>query len=580
MGNNRSNLGVPAGWSHQDRRFGESIKQNLDVLVGQRGDKLDRAVTFRDLLDAGIVVLASGVTNFDGNASSIGLTQSVPNLAIPPAPTNLSADGAFQNILIGFDLQAYIGHSHVELWRNTTDNIATAEMVAQISTVKGKYSDAVGSGSTFYYWVRAVNQNAIIGPFNSSTGTLGQTAPDVQLLLTTLNGAITSSELASTLSTPIAAIPGIQNSVSGINTDISTLTSDVNAINTSIANVVTTSSLNTALGSYTTTTSLESNYYTLNEANSAIQAAVLGLASTTELNTALGSYTSTADLTNNYYTKTGADSATAAAINTFNTNTLGANYTNTADLTTNYYTKTTADSAISAAITTYNTNTIGANYSTTASIAQNYYTKTQADTAFASTADILNAQVDDPNGGTNQVTLAQAMSTQADVNGDLNGQYTVKIDTNGAVAGFGLASTTTSLGTNESEFIINADRFALMRGGSNTSTAVSPFTVQATATTINGIAVPAGVYMDAAFIKAASITSAQIGSINADTINAGVISADYISGGTIDASQINIAGVTTGLNIRSAASGARMEIAANVIKIYDANRLRVQLGQI
>ena len=60
------------------------------------------------------------------------------------------------------------------------------------------------------------------------------------------------------------------------------------------------------------------------------------------------------------------------------------------------------------------------------------------------------------------------MSTQADVNGELKGQYTVKIDANGAVAGFGLASTTTSLGTNESEFYINADRFAIMRGGSDT----------------------------------------------------------------------------------------------------------------
>ena len=49
MGNKRANLSVPAGWSQQDRRFGESVKQNLDTLQGLRGDKLDRAVTFRDL---------------------------------------------------------------------------------------------------------------------------------------------------------------------------------------------------------------------------------------------------------------------------------------------------------------------------------------------------------------------------------------------------------------------------------------------------------------------------------------------------------------------------------------------------
>ena len=119
-----------------------------------------------------------------------------------------------------------------------------------------------------------------------------------------------------------------------------------------------------------------------------------------------------------------------------------------------------------------------------------------------------------------------------------------------------------------------------MRGGSDTTAAVSPFTVQATATTINGIAVPAGVYMDAAFIKTASITSAQIGSVNADTINAGSMSASKIGAGTIDASVVNITGVGVGLNIKSASSGARMEIGSNVIKIFDANRLRVQIGQI
>ena len=178
-----------------------------------------------------------------------------------------------------------------------------------------------------------------------------------------------------------------------------------------------------------------------------------------------------------------------------------------------------------------------------------------------------------------KATKAEVQVQAQSING-LEAQYTVKIDANGAVAGFGLANTTTSSGNNTSEFYVNADRFAIMRGGSDTSAAVTPFTVQATATTINGIAVPAGVYMDAAFIKAATITSAQIGSVNADTIDVGTLSADFIEGGTIDASTVNIAGVGTGLNIKSSSTGARMEIASNAIKIYDVNRLRVQLGQI
>ncbi len=171
------------------------------------------------------------------------------------------------------------------------------------------------------------------------------------------------------------------------------------------------------------------------------------------------------------------------------------------------------------------------------------------------------------------------MTTQATLNGTLKSSYAVKIDANGAIAGFGLSSTTNTLGVNESEFIVNADRFAIMRGGSDTTAPVVPFAV-VPASTINGTAVPAGVYMDAAFIREASITAAKIGSINADTITSGSMSANKIVGGTIDASQVTIAGVSPSLDIKSATSGSRMEIKADVIKIFDGSTLRVQLGNL
>jgi len=683
---------APAGATAEEKRWYDTITQILEIRLGLRGDPRDRAITLRELISSGLAIDLKA-SPFNPNAIggiNIGFSNpQVPNLDMPPTPTGFTANGAYSQVNLFWDFPLYQNHAHTELWRGSTDIIGDAQLLG--IELGRSFVDAVGSGQSNYYWIRHVSQDGVFGFFNSTSGTLGATAVDVVLLLGVLNGAITSSELANSLSTPIAAIPGIQitlsdidtdisgintdisginsdlsgintdisginTDISGINTDISTLSSNVNTITTTLASTVTTSSLTTALGSYTTTTSLESNYYTLNEADSAIQAAVLGLASTTQLNTALGSYTSTADLTNNYYTKTSADSAIAAQINTYNTNTIGptytstadltqnyytktsadsaiaaaitsyntntiganytnsadlvqnhytktsadsaiaaaittyntntigANYTSTADLTQNYYTKTGADSAISAAITTYNTNTIGANYtstaaltqnyytktgadsaistaitnynsntiganySTTADIAQNYYTKTQANTAFASTSDILNAQVDDPDGGSNQVTLAQAMSTQADVNGDLKGQYTVKIDANGAVAGFGLASTTTSLGANESEFYVNADRFAIMRGGSDTTAATTPFVVQATATTINGVAVPAGVYMTDAFIRNGAIVNAKIANAAIDNAKISSLSADKITAGTISTSRLNIDGATLSAN--------------------------------
>ena len=172
------------------------------------------------------------------------------------------------------------------------------------------------------------------------------------------------------------------------------------------------------------------------------------------------------------------------------------------------------------------------------------------------------------------------MSTQVGVNGALKSSYVIKLDVNGAAAGFGLYSATNTLGANDSEFIVNANRFALMRGGSDGAAAVTPFVVQANDTVINGTAVPAGVYMDTAFIKHASITAAQIGSVNADTIDTGTLNvAKLLAANAIDVNKLNLVGVGASINLASAATGARMVIQGSNIQVYDeSGTLRVKIG--
>ena len=151
---------------------------------------------------------------------------------------------------------------------------------------------------------------------------------------------------------------------------------------------------------------------------------------------------------------------------------------------------------------------------------------------------------------------------------------------NGAVAGYGLASTTTAAGNIVSEFIVNADRFAIMRGGSNSTAATVPFIVQASATTINGESVPAGVYMADAFIKNGSIVAAKIGTLNADKITAGTISAARIAANTIDASKLrldnstiasqNIGGVPTVIIKDLGVGNAKIQnLAVSTLKIQN-----------
>jgi hypothetical protein len=94
--------------------------------------------------------------------------------------------------------------------------------------------------------------------------------------------------------------------------------------------------------------------------------------------------------------------------------------------------------------------------------------------------------------------------------GGLRAQYSVKLDVNGYVAGFGLYNE----GAGASGFIIRADKFVVGSAGSNRT----PFVIDGGVT-----------YIDAAVIKDGAITSAKIGTLNADKITSGTIGAQTIS---------------------------------------------------
>ncbi len=87
-----------------------------------------------------------------------------------------------------------------------------------------------------------------------------------------------------------------------------------------------------------------------------------------------------------------------------------------------------------------------------------------------------------------------------------------------------------------------------MRGGSDTTAATVPFIVQATATTLNGVAVPAGVYMADAFIKNGAIVNAKIANAAIDNAKISNLSADKITAGTVSTSRLNIDGATLSAN--------------------------------
>lgn len=108
---------------------------------------------------------------------------------------------------------------------------------------------------------------------------------------------------------------------------------------------------------------------------------------------------------------------------------------------------------------------------------------------------------------------ASIQTQQQSING-LYAQYTVKVDVNGRVSGFGLASSST-----QSDFAIRADKFYIAPP-EGTGKGDSPFTVLATSQTINGTVVPAGAYIKSAWIQNGSIDVAKINKASITSLSA------------------------------------------------------------
>lgn len=229
--------------------------------------------------------------------------------------------------------------------------------------------------------------------------------------------------------------------------------------------------------------------------------------------------------------------------------------------------------------------------------------RTTQDTATTSQITTLQASV-----GTNTAAIQTEATVRASETGSLFAKYGVKVDLAGHVSGYGLMSTANN-SVPESEFGVRADSFFVAPPSVSSSTAPSsnlysgyawidtsvvpnvtkywngsawvttpprlPFIVQTTATTINGVSVPAGVYIDTAFIRDGTITNAKIGnatidkakiaSVDAATITAGFLSANRIDAESITADKIDTRGLTIKDAVGNVIFGSGTLLAASYI---------------
>jgi len=380
---------VPRNSDRQTLQFNAAVKQALDELKKQ------------------LVISERGIVSKSGSRASAGdvvdpdtITLPEQTFGTPSAPTNLQANGAIENIVLSWD---YSGNEveYFEIWRADSDSfgLATLRAITQ-GTV---YADTIGAGNSKYYWVRGVADGEVFGPFNDTSGTLGQTARDPVDVLAEVSEGIKQSALAQSLLDGIPDLAGLpdeilarvqgdadeaaarQAAIAEVETDVQTVASDLEA----------------------ETQTRTSQISSLNNSVSAIQSTVNTVASDLEAETQA---------------------------------------------------RTTAIS--------------------------------QLGDDFAAADVSLQTQVDS-------------------LNNDLSSEYTVKLDVNGKISGFGLFNDGQT-----SDFQVLSDRFAIVNQN-NSGDIITPFVVS------NG-----DVVMDNAYIVDLTASNIAAGSITADQIQAGTITAD------------------------------------------------------
>ena len=141
------------------------------------------------------------------------------------------------------------------------------------------------------------------------------------------------------------------------------------------------------------------------------------------------------------------------------------------------------------------------------------------------------------------------------------------------VSGFGLSNSSTEAGTVQSNFIVAADNFAVISptgyNGVQQLAAANrnvPFAVTTNASFVDGVEIPAGVYIQDAFINKARILDLIAGSVRADFIASNqLMSAPHLEAMTINLGQLDKNSTTSNTSNISLTTAAGTEVTFTLV---------------
>lgn len=550
-----------------------AIKEALEVRVGRRGDALDAGVTFRDLEALGFVEQSETASTLGPLSSRVNLksnflTGDTPtvydpakDLTTPPAPNDLRATAVFGTVLLSWSQSAFSNQSYWEVHRAFSNDLSSAVLIGTSNTQF--FVDDVGEDRTVYYWVRTVSAAGIKSAWNSSFGTEVKTGIDPAKIIKAIEGEILESSLSRDLASRITDTNDqVRINVKRITAEAQTRAAAILAEATARQAAITQEATTRQTADLSLASQITTVTASLGQLDAAIQQEATARANGDSAEALLretlatqmrGTYNGT-DVTqltsglvySERVARSTADGALASRSDALEATvynpTTGLPATRSL-LINDYYTKVATDQAIALSSSTLNSsfNNTLQGYVTNATLTSLYYTASQTDQAISQSSSTLTATFNNTLSGY-ATTAAVQQNYFAKADGQsLQGQYTVKIDLNGHVSGFGLASTLVN-GTPSSAFIVRADKFAIVDPASTANSLTNSPSADTVPFAVSGGAV----YIKSAFIQDASISSAKIGDLAANKITAGNINAAIgIRAGNIYGAHLYGGGTTT-----------------------------------
>ncbi|BAI75205.1 host specificity protein J (plasmid) [Azospirillum sp. B510] len=449
----------------------------------------------------------------------------------PGQPAGLVATGGLRQISLSWINPPDTDLAHIEVLESAANTLSTA---AVISTVKGNAFVRAGLGGlvTRYYWVRAVDLGGNVGDVNSNIGT-GATTEQ-----------ISHNDLADKLVSESKLVPLLAERITGIEKIAETVTSGLVRVNDSYARIrgeigqreanvaevkaevkqVQDDTRSLASQVTTVTAQFDGQFATVKEELKTLVTA--DEATATRIDTVAAVWNGNLAGVQAKLTATANDTRTTAeridsVVAGFNQNLAGydsritATATATSALTTRLESFGATIDGVKAGLTS-ETNARAAQDGAlaqridslhasiggiSASLQNEITARANGEGSLAQSINTLNSAI-----GGNSASIQQIAST---ANG-LSAQYTVKIDNNGWMSGFGLASYPSGENGMVAEFAVRADRFLI--GIPTVASGVDhPFVIG----TVNGAP---RISMSSAFIQDASIDSAKIRDLAVDTM--------------------------------------------------------------